>query len=377
MNIKKRYIASIVLLVCLLAICVVTCSKINLKPAANQSAIVDIEFDDGLGRGHRVFSLVENSTSDQKRYRLLKKVWQRNRPSFVQSAKSTKIPKIIHQIWLGPKRPPGFFLKFRESWQKLHPDWEYRLWTDAELATLDFEMRDLFDASENYGEKSDILRCELLLKYGGVYVDTDFECLKSIDELLYKYDFFAGIEPPHEIIESSRVLLVSNALVGACPDHPILKRYKQIIRERWKTAELESFTNIEKVLVRTFLSFGRAVEEKIDSPDQVNIVFPATYFFPIRPNYIRNPPEPPDFIKKILFAFDLKKDHPFSHVMPETMAVHHFAATWQKGPQEMIKELQRELVKLKKEQQELFREVQELKIQGKLKEIAREPSENR
>ena len=373
MNIKKRYIASIVLLVCLLAICVVTCSKITLKPTA-ASQVVDIEFDDGLGKGHRVFSLVEKSTADQKRYRLLKKVWQRNRPSFTQSAKSPKIPKIIHQIWLGPKRPPGFFLKFREGWQQRHPDWEYRLWTDADLATFDFEMRDLFDASENYGEKSDILRCELLLKYGGVYVDTDFECLKPIDELLYKYDFFAGIEPPHEIIESSRVLLVSNAIGGSAPDHPILKRYKQIIRERWKSAEIESFTSIEKVLVRTFLSFGRAVEEKIENqeaPNQVNIIFPSTYFFPIRPNLIRNPPEPPDFIKKILIAFDLKKDHPFSHVCPETMAVHHFAATWQKGPQEMIKELQREVVKVKKEQNDLAREVEQLKI------IARELGENR
>lgn len=362
MSVKKRYIASLVLLLCLLGITVVACSKMSAKPpAAIPSGIVDIEFDDGLGRGHRIFSLVEKSTADQTRYRLLKKVWQRNRPSFVQTAKTTKIPKIIHQIWLGPKRPPGFFLKFRESWQKLHPDWEYRLWTDADLATYDFELRDLFDQSENYGEKSDILRCEILLKYGGIYVDADFECLKPVDELLNKYDFFAGIEPPHEIPESSRVLLVSNALIGTVPAHPILKRWKTLIRERWKKAETECFTNIEKVLVRTFLSFGRAVEEKIESSEHTNIVFPSTYFFPIRPESLRKPVEPPNLIKKVLIAFDLKKDHPFAHVMPETMAVHHFAGTWQKGTNEMMKEVQREIIKLKREQAELAREVRDLK----------------
>lgn len=362
MNIKKRYIASFVLLACLIGITIVACSKMSSKRVQpSQSTLVDVEFDNGLGKGHRIFSLVENSTTDQTRYRLLKKVWQRNRPSFVETANSEKIPKIIHQIWLGPRRPPAFFLKFRESWQKLHPDWEYRLWTDKDLATYDFELRDLFEASDNYGEKSDILRCELLLKHGGVYVDADFECVKPLDELMYKYDFFAGIEPPHEIPESSRVMLVSNAIIGARPNHPVLKRWKAIIRERWKKAEDESFTSIEKVLVRTFLSFGRAVEEKIDSSEHVNVVFPSTYFFPIRPEHLRKPPEPPTLIKRMLIAFDLRKDHPFSHVQSETLAVHHFAGTWQKGHTEIMKEVQKEILKLKKEQQELAREVQELK----------------
>ncbi|MBS0637959.1 MAG: hypothetical protein JSS12_10640 [Verrucomicrobia bacterium] len=326
-----------------------------------ETQIVDIEFDQGLGKGYRMFSLVENSTSDQNRYRILKKVWQRNRPQFAQAASSTKIPKIIHQIWLGPKRPPGFFLKFRESWQKLHPDWEYRLWTDADLATYDFELRDLFDLSENYGEKSDILRCEVLLKYGGVYVDADFECLKPLDELAAKYDFFAGIEPPHEIPESSRVLFVSNAIIGAVPGHPVLKRWKTVIRDRWQKAETECFSTIEKVLVRTFLSFGRAVEERLDSPEHVNIVFPSTYFFPIRPEHIRKPVEPPNIAKRLLIAFDLCKDHPFSRPMPESLAIHHFAATWQKGSTEMIKEVQREVMKLRREQAELAKELEQLK----------------
>ncbi len=361
MNIKKRYIASVILLICLISITGIAWSKMNSKPAHIETGIVDIEFDDGIGRGHRVFFLVEKSTSDQTRYRLLKKVWQRNRPAFTPTSKSAKIPKIIHQIWLGPKRPPGFFLKFRESWQKLHPDWEYRLWTDVDLATYDFELRDLFDLSDNYGEKSDILRAELLYKYGGVYVDTDFECLKPIDELVSKYDFFTGIEPPHEIRESSRVLFVSNALIGSVPGHPIIKRWKQIIRERWKKAEEVCFTSIESVLLRTFMSFGRAVEEKIESSEYVNVVFPSTYFFPISPDFIRKPIEPLTFFKKMLIAFDLRKDRPFSRVLPETLAVHHFACTWQKGTQEIMKEVQREIIRLKKEQNEIVRELSELK----------------
>jgi hypothetical protein len=351
----------------------VACSKKSQQSQQKPTTIIDVDFDDGLGRGHRIFSLVEKSSADQKRYRVLKKAWQRNRPSFVQPDKAAKIPKIIHQIWLGPKRPPHFFLKFRETWLATHPDWEYHLWTDADLDTYDFDLRDLFDESDNYGEKSDILRCELLLKYGGVYVDADFECIKPLDELLTRYDFFAGIEPPHEIPESDRVMLVSNALIGTAPNHPIIKRWKEMIRERWQRAEAECYTTIEKVLVRTFLSFGDAVEDSIDKPDTVNVVFPSTYFYPIRPFYLRNPPEPLNVMQKVLVAFDLKKDHSFARVMPETIAVHHFASTWQKSNGELFKDVHREIHLLKKSYVELEAKYnaleRELKAQKMVEEV--------
>ena len=37
------------------------------------------------------------------------------------------IPKIIHQIWLGPLPPPQRWL---DSWRDHHPDWDYHLWTN-------------------------------------------------------------------------------------------------------------------------------------------------------------------------------------------------------------------------------------------------------
>src|SRR5262249_44034916 len=220
----KNYLILIILLTASLFV-LGACAKKKAATLPLQATVIDIDFDEGLGKGHRVFSMVEKSSADQTRYRILKKVWQRHRPSFVLTKNNSVIPKIIHQIWLGPKRTPQFFLKFRDSWQKRHPDWEYRLWTDADLANFDFDLKNLFDQSNNYGEKSDILRCEILLKYGGVYVDADFECLKPFDDLVSKYDFFAGIEPPHEIPESDHVLLISNALIGSVPGHPIIRRW--------------------------------------------------------------------------------------------------------------------------------------------------------
>jgi mannosyltransferase OCH1-like enzyme len=86
------------------------------------------------------------------------------------------IPRIIHQIWLGPLTPPS---KALDSWKKKHPNWEYRLWTEDNLPNL--KNQHAFDVSDNYPQKADILRYELLEQFGGVYVDADVHCIKPVD----------------------------------------------------------------------------------------------------------------------------------------------------------------------------------------------------
>ena len=60
---------------------------------------------------------------------------------------------------------------------KYHPDWEYKLWTDETVKEITLINQELFDKAKNYGEKSDILKWELVYRFGGVYIDTDMEAL--------------------------------------------------------------------------------------------------------------------------------------------------------------------------------------------------------
>ena len=93
----------------------------------------------------------------------LKNSREKNLPSKIALSETPKIPKIVHQIWLGPKTStPILFIFSEKKWKALHPDWEFRLWTDSDLDKLDLELRDLIDLSPNWAEKSDILRAELL-----------------------------------------------------------------------------------------------------------------------------------------------------------------------------------------------------------------------
>lgn len=45
------------------------------------------------------------------------------------------IPHICHHIYLGGPLPKRF-VRLRETWMTLHPDWAHWLWTDAEVAKL-------------------------------------------------------------------------------------------------------------------------------------------------------------------------------------------------------------------------------------------------
>ena len=40
------------------------------------------------------------------------------------------IPKIIHQLWIGPKPRPS---KFMATWKEKHPDYEYIMWNEEDM----------------------------------------------------------------------------------------------------------------------------------------------------------------------------------------------------------------------------------------------------
>lgn len=120
---------------------------------------------------------------------------------------------------------PPEFADWGKRWAELHPDWEHRLWTDREVDAMPaFRLRSIFDAAAEYvpeariGQfRSDVLRYEILLREGGVYVDCDFEPRKAIDELLRDAEpqgAFAAWEVPARF--------VGNSIIGAEPRHPFL-----------------------------------------------------------------------------------------------------------------------------------------------------------
>jgi len=139
---------------------------------------------------------------------------------------TTKIPKIIHQIWIGdPAKMPH---RLMDTWKM--EGWEYRLWDEPAIDALMLKNRALYDYFYNKGcyyGASDVVRLEALREFGGVYIDADTERLESIDDAPFlNADFFA--------VEANKVGRVANGIIGAVPYHPIIVAYIKAMGEAEK-----------------------------------------------------------------------------------------------------------------------------------------------
>jgi len=110
------------------------------------------------------------------------------------------IPKIIHHTWKTKDIPYDVFKQeWVDSWRHTHPDWEYKLWTDEDNINLIKEHYPWFlETYEGYDQnikRADAIRYFILYHYGGMYVDLDFECLKSIEPLIKNVKCGVCIEP--------------------------------------------------------------------------------------------------------------------------------------------------------------------------------------
>jgi mannosyltransferase OCH1-like enzyme len=146
--------------------------------------------------------------------------------------------------------------------------------------------------------KSDILRYEILNKYGGLYVDTDFECLKSFDDLLH-LNFFTGVG-------YDTVMQLYIGLIACIPEHPIIKNCVMNMSTNYSGTKGSVICNETGANYFT-KQFMRGVNE--DSSKVV--AFPTDYFYPY-PNNIRG------------------EDDPYKYITENTYAIHHWAVSWSK-----------------------------------------------
>ena len=102
------------------------------------------------------------------------------------------IPKIIHLIWKGEKKPQ-YLIDQIKSWQKyLDNDWHIMFWGDKELENLKdtsdlfgkliFEMAEHMPEIESY---VDIIRLYILYPFGGYYFDADFQVFRDIEPMTH------------------------------------------------------------------------------------------------------------------------------------------------------------------------------------------------
>lgn len=93
------------------------------------------------------------------------------------------IPRVMHFIWMqGADAMPADYRRCYESWAPEHPGWAIRLWSRDDLFWLHNAW--VWDDGVRPIVQADVARFEIVLRYGGVYLDCDQECLHPIDGLV-------------------------------------------------------------------------------------------------------------------------------------------------------------------------------------------------
>lgn len=317
--VKKYFIYFVITcLVIFTPVSLLYCQVITLP---NHQAILFPNFNQGLMRGGKskatyvrnLGNQTKNSSqADHKRHQL-----ELLRQSYYQSISSIKanaalegpetlhIPRIVHQIWLGSPVPKKYqdWMTTWMNWQ----GWEYKLWTDKEVKELKLVNQEIYDKVTNYGQKSDILRMELLYMMGGIYVDTDFECRNAdfFEVLHNNVDFYAGIEP----LEHS-FLRINNAIIGCAPGHPLMEK---MIREL--PAHFEA-TKKRWALISTGPVFmTKVIYDYLEQEhSEVNMLLPCSLVYPFS-------------------SSEVDHSHSAEALIPmkETVAIHYWSKSWVKG----------------------------------------------
>jgi len=218
------------------------------------------------------------------------------------------IPKIIHQIWLGGNFPEKYQM-LTDTWLEKNPDWECKLWTDDDIKGFDMKNIKQFNDAPNLGMKSDIFRYEILYRYGGLYIDTDFQCVKSFNNLTY-LDFFTGtghLGDPE----------MFNGLIGCKPKHYIMKSLVDGISKI--DTNIKDFNSIMYATGPKYFSkiFFDYIQK---NPNDKIVLFPTKFFYSL-PAVMR-------FM--VRDNLNVRKDLVNKHLTDESYCVHLWYTSWQK-----------------------------------------------
>ncbi len=83
------------------------------------------------------------------------------------------IPKIIHYCWLSSEPYPEKIQNCIDSWKKILPDYEIKLWNmnNFDINSIDFVKEAC--SVKKWAFASDYIRLYALYNYGGIYLDSD------------------------------------------------------------------------------------------------------------------------------------------------------------------------------------------------------------
>lgn len=214
------------------------------------------------------------------------------------------IPKIIHLCWLSGDPYPEKIQFCIDSWKKHLPDYEIMLW-DTNRFDVNSEpwTKQAFEVKK-YPFAADFIRLYAVYNYGGIYLDSDVEVIRSFDDLL-RLPYFIGIEAGPDGVEV--------AAFGAEKGTPWVKDMLDYYLDRDFIDENGEMSMTPMPRIMTKLIQGKYYYTNIRTIEEFD----------------------PDPSKFCVFPVDWFCAHPFAfnyghayYITRNTHCIHHFANSW-------------------------------------------------
>lgn len=233
-------------------------------------------------------------------------------PVVYKQKKKFLIPKIIHSFWFSSDPYPENIKKCIASWYKFCPDYEIKIWNLSNYCSDNMFFQEAIE-KRSWVFASDYARADVVFKYGGIYLDSDVELLRNLDELLY-HDAFIGFEEKTRIDPGSGF--------GAKPNNEIISQFRDIYKNLHFIKSDGSLNQLPcpAYYTRILKNNGLKLNGSYQLLDDI-AVYPVTSFCPH------------SYVSNLLYIED------------DTYSIHHHAGSWNTNKNPMWKKLQGEIKK--------------------------------
>ncbi len=208
------------------------------------------------------------------------------------------IPKKVHYIWLGGRPKDKLTEICLLTWKDKMPDYEFIEWNEKnlDLDKISQECRYFAECKKRnlYAFMADYLRIKILYEQGGIYIDTDVQAIKPLDDLLNN-NLLLGYE---ECTIEKENKQIGTGLIGAEKNNPFIKKVYDFYNNEIMSSPLYI---IPVIMTEIYNKMSKEEQDKIK-------ILPKDYFSP----------------------YDSGGGKPFkqSLITENTYAIHWFSYSW-------------------------------------------------
>ena len=196
------------------------------------------------------------------------------------------IPQIFHTVWVQGHPLPDTHKQWFESWRKHNPKWTHVVWGESDYLPF-LENREVYDTAVNHAQRAEIAQKEILWKYGGVYLDADFECFRPVGHFFEEDRVVTWDESPGQL---------GNQIYGTPPLHQAVR---EAIDDIPRSIRYQRMNGLPQPY-----GAGPHLIQRLWRDREDVLIRPSWEFFP----YLWNQPKPSDF--------------------GEAYGAHHWTASW-------------------------------------------------